>query len=71
MAQDTATKSAGRKSATYKLIDASLQVTFDSQGTQGLVWQVKLYASDLANSTGFFEVTVEAATGSAAVSGRG
>lgn len=70
-AQDTATKSVGRKSATYKLIDASLQVTFDTQGTQGLVWQVKLYAADLANSTGYFEVTVDAMTGSASVTGRG
>lgn len=70
-AQDTATKSVGRKSATYKLIDASLQVTFDSQGTQGLVWQVKLYAADLANSTGYFEITVDAMTGSASVTGRG
>lgn len=70
-AQKAATTAAQRTSASYSVIDATLQVTFSEQGAQQLVWIVKLYASDLGNSSGYFLVSVDATTGGATITGRG
>ena len=46
-------------------------MTFSEQGAQQLVWIVKLYASDLGNSSGYLLVSVDATTGGATITGRG
>jgi hypothetical protein len=71
IAQAAVTKSTGRTLGLYRVLDATLGVTFGDKGDQQLAWTIELGTTDPDSPASCYKVTVDADSGIASIIGMG